>query len=362
MTLLIASPCYMAPAWASTGYVDGISDQSLPAWDNNFSGSYFASFLQSNWINPAPHIQYARYVVQWNVMTETSNGPNPNGDYRERFESWLTDIESMGLTIDVGLTSYNGVFPSSSAEYKTRLKEVLREADETLKYPVRYLEAWNEPNGQGKESEVNAAHFTNEAYSACEGASPKCTIIAGNVEDNPSAKAYEEKYRAYLNPVPAVWGIHPYVSVETRKEEHYLEALEGLPNKGIGDQIWFTEVAARKCIKNTDNGELGQAERAGWLVDTLMYKQRPEHAFYWEFLLANRKQPTCGETDDALYVPSGSDPNTEDRPRPAAAFIYGDAGFPWGYIGPASIRIVEPSVILAGSIYPWGFLRSEYQF
>jgi hypothetical protein len=360
--LLAVSSCCVAPAWAGTAYVDGISDQSLPAWDNNFSGSHFAGFFQSNWINPASHIQYARYVVQWNVMTETSNGPNPNGDYRERFESWLTDIGSIGLTIDVGLTSYNGVFPPSSAEYKMRLTEVLKEAG-TLKYTVRYLEAWNEPNGQGKESEINAAHFTNEAHLACEEASPRCTIIAGNVEDNPTAKAYEEKYRAYLNPVPTVWGIHPYVSVETRKEGHYLEALEGLPNKGIGDQIWFTEIAARKCIKNTDNGELGQAERAKWLVDTLMYKQKPEHVFYWEFLLADRKQPTCGETDDALYVPSGGDSSTEDRPRPAASFIYdGGAGFPWGYTGPPSIRIVEPSITLTGSIYPWGFLGNEYHF
>jgi hypothetical protein len=328
--LLAVSLAWVSTAFASTGYVDGISDQSLPAWDDNFSSSHFAEFFQSSWINPAAHIQNARYVVQWNVMTETSKGGvNPNGDYRERFEAWLTDVasERMGLTIEVGLTSYNGVYPSSSAEYRTRLTEILKEADEILGHPVRYLEAWNEPNGQGKESAVNAAHFTNEAYSACEAASPRCTTIAGNVEDSSGARAYEEKYRAYLNPVPTAWGIHPYNSVEHMEESYYTKTLDGLPNKGSGDQIWFSEVAARRCTASKDNEDAGQAERARWLVDTLMRNQKPEHVFYWEFLLKDKLHPTCAETDDALYVPTGGDPSAEDRPRPAAAVIYGGAGF-----------------------------------
>lgn len=262
-------------------------------------------------------------------MTEPSKGLDPGGDYREQFEAWLTDVASgkMGLTIEVGLTSYNGVYPSSSAAYRTRLTEILKEADQTLGHPVRYLEPWNEPNGQGRESEVNAAHFANEAYSACERASPRCTTIAGNVEDDLGAKAYEERYLAYLDPIPAVWGIHPYNSVEHMEESYYTKALEGLPNKGRGDRIWFSEVAARKCTASNNNEEAGQAERARWLVDTLMRHQKPEHVFYWEFLLKDRLHPTCAETDDALYVPSGGAPAAEDRPRPAAAFIYGGSSF-----------------------------------
>ena len=99
-------------AWAGTPYVDGISDQSIPNWDYKFSGSYFAGFFESDWINPAPHIQYARYIVQWNAMNGAGEA---EVHYREQFEAWLNDISSMGLTPDVGLTSYNGEYPSPAA-------------------------------------------------------------------------------------------------------------------------------------------------------------------------------------------------------------------------------------------------------
>jgi hypothetical protein len=29
-------------AWASTAYVDGISDQNMPQWDHSFASSWFA--------------------------------------------------------------------------------------------------------------------------------------------------------------------------------------------------------------------------------------------------------------------------------------------------------------------------------
>ena len=360
VVLLVTLPFCVSFASASTGYVDGISDQSLPAWDGGFPG-YFGGFFQHNWINPTPHIQYARYVTQWNAMTEASGGPNANGNYRERFEAWLGDAAGMGLILDVSLTSYNGVYPASSAAYKTQVLAILKEADEALKHPISYLEAWNEPNGQGNESEVNAAHFTNEAYAACESVSPKCTILAGNAEDNTGAKAYEEKYRANLNPVPTIWGIHPYNSVEHMEESYYTKAVEGLPSKGSGDQIWFSEVAARRCTPSKNNEEVGQAERAKWLVDTLMRNQKPEHVFYWEFLLKSHLQPSCAETDDALYVPSEGDPNAEDRPRAAASYIYGGSGFPWSYTG-AAVSLQPKQASLTGSIYTGGILAASYHF
>jgi hypothetical protein len=201
---------------------------------------------------------------------------------------------------------------------------------------VRYLEAWNEPNSQGNESAVKAAEFTNGAYAACEHGYG-CTIIAGNFEDNPKLPAYQEEYVTDLHPVPTIWGVHPYYSVEQESEEPFLTFREHLPNKGIGEQIWFTEIAARRCVDSggqiVENGEVGQAERASWLVNTLMRNARPEHVFYYEFLLKDRRQPSCQSegADGALYLPS-SDPNAPDRARAAASYIWDGEGSSRGYI------------------------------
>jgi hypothetical protein len=348
-----------ASASASTSYVDGISDQSLPAWDNGFSSSYFAGFFHAAWVgSPPSHVTLARYVVQWNVMS----GSYPT--YRSEFESWLTDIASIGLTPDLALTSYDGVYPGSSAEYKTRLQQVLGQA-RTMGHSIRYVEAWNEPNNQGHESAVTAAHFTNEAYSACS-TEYACTIIAGNLEDSPSVGSYEDEYRTHLSPVSTIWGVHPYSSVEERSETPIQRVVEHLPNGGVGDQLWITEVAARKCKdfngNFVENGIIGQAERAKWLVNTLIHNRRPEHVFYYEFLLKEHKQPSCQSegADNALYLP-GNDPNAPDYPRPAASYIWNGKTVPWGYTG-GSTGVQPQQATLTGSVYPGGFLVASYHF
>jgi len=320
-----------APASASTIVVDGISDQSIPYWDSGFSSSFFAGFFKANWVSSS-HIRYARYVVQWNATVEQCTH---KPCYREEFEEWLNDVASMGLTTDVGLTSYTGRFNSGVSEYKERLKEILSLA-EALKHPISYVEAWNEPNNQGKLSPERAAELTNAASSACEAAASKCKVVAGDFEDSRGVKGQEEKYRKHLSPVPSIWGLHPYYTVETMSESHYEEALQGLPSKGKGDQVWITEVAARECTPtteiqetNTERGETYQALRAEWLVNTLIKNKKPEHVFYYEFLLNGHRQPSCGEFDDALYVPSG-DPNAEDRPHAAASYVFDDEGTSYG--------------------------------
>ncbi len=321
-------------AGAATSYVDGISDQSLPVWDGGFEQSYFASLFNDTWVHgPGAHVAFARYVVQWNAIAESEEGKS---EYLGRFESWLRDVAEIGLIPDVALTSYTGVYPSSPGEYQAQLEELLDQA-QAIGHPIHYLEAWNEPNGQGSESAANAAHFTNSASATCEDRYG-CTVIAGDFEDSPTVAAYEDEYIDDLDFVLTNWGVHPYYSVEEESEAPFQNVREHLPNKGVGEQIWFTEIAARKCSdfdgRLVDNGEVGQAQRANWLVNTLMENVKPEHVFYYELLLGERRQPSCQSegSDSALYTPSG-DPAEPDRPRPAASYIWGGATAPLGYGG-----------------------------
>jgi hypothetical protein len=327
LSLGLMSPALSAGA--PTSYVDGISDQSLPAWDGNFDESYFAGLFDDAWVHgPGAHIEFARYVVQWNVMS---------GDYSRylrEFEAWLRDVASIDLKPVIVLTSYDGVSPGLPGEYRTALVRILGRA-RVLGAPIGWVEAWNEPNGQGGEPAADAAAFTNVASATCR-AGFGCGVIAGDFEDSPGVGAYEEEYVKDLDPVPADWGVHPYYSVEEESEAPLRIVREHLPNEGAGERIWFTEVAARTCTdfagRPVDNGEAGQARRADWLVNTLIKNARPVHAFYYEFLLREGRVPSCASegSDGALYVPSG-DPSEPDRPRIAAGYVWDDApGAPGG--------------------------------
>jgi hypothetical protein len=324
-------------AAAGTPYVDGISDQSLPAWDGGFTGSYFARLFSSAWVSGG-HIRLARYVVQWDVMREASAGPDAQGDYRERLEAWLGDVASLGLIPDLALTSYDGIYPQSTAEYEASLQQLLERA-RAIGRPISYVEAWNEPNNQGALPAVRAAQLTNAANALCEGGDG-CRVVAGNLEDSPEVAGYEREYESGLDFSPAIWGVHPYYSVEQRSEAPLENFEVNLPHGGADAQIWFTEIAARACTdyggRLVENGAGGQAERAAWLVDTLMRNRKPEHVFYNVFLLADGRRPSCSSEreDDALYVPGAGPGGTLsglDMPRAAAGYIWdGRAGEPPG--------------------------------
>jgi hypothetical protein len=341
-----SSATAQAGTQAGTPYVDGISDQSLPMWDGGFSSSYFAGLFRETWVGrPPSHITLARYVVQWNVIA--GNYPK----YLSEFRSWLTDISNLNLTPDVALTSYDGIYPSSSKEYQRSLEQVLDLAGD-MGHPIHYLEAWNEPNNQGRESAINAANFTNSASATCVDGYG-CIVIAGNLEDSPNSSTYEEEYLANLNPVPGIWGVHPYYSVEEMSEAPFLNFREHLPDKGVGEQIWFTEISARECTDfdghEAENGESGQAERANWLVSTLMRTVKPEHVFYYEFLLGENRLPSCTSEgwDGALYLPSG-DPAEPDYPRLAAGYIWGAASASRVYIDGAFLANTAQRALTGG--------------
>ncbi len=314
-------------AVTASAYVDGISDQSLPAWDGDFSESYFARLFSAVWVT-AGHIRLARYVAQWDAIGESTSGANPHGDYHEKLEAWLTDVGKLGLVPEIALTSYDGVYPQTMKEYESGLRLMLDRA-RTMGHPFRYVEAWNEPNNQGAQTAQKAAQMTNSADALC-AQGYGCTVVAGNLEDAPDVARYEREYERALDFSPAIWGVHPYYSLELESEAPLARFIANLPNGGAGERIWFTEIAARVCTdyggRPVYMGELAQAEQSRWLVDTLIHNRRPEHVFYFAFLPGERRQPSCSSEreDDALYEPSAA-PDAPDIPRPAASYIWGGA-------------------------------------
>jgi hypothetical protein len=318
---------------ADTPYVDGISDQSMPVWNGGFAESYFAEYFADRWVADG-HISYARYVVQWNVMQEASMGPNPEGDYRERLEAWYADASSLGLTLDVALTSYDGSTPRASVQYGELLTQLLQAFPD-----VRYVEAWNEPNNFPYLAPQASARLANTAEAICQ-ARHTCVVVVGDFLDSSNEVPYEREYERYLDPAdPPNWGIHPYYAVRELSEAPVDEFRSALPGGGAGVEVWFTEVGAYYCTDYGDRldqaGEERQEADAYWLTHLLMPNTRPAHVFYFEFLYGGNQPPPCSPTqaDTSLYVPSGN-PAVPDRPRAAAAMIFGGEPHARGYAQP----------------------------
>jgi hypothetical protein len=309
------------PARAGIDHVDGISDQSLPAWEGSFAASPFAGLLRSTLAGPPPaRIGLARYVVQWNAMSEPSTGPAPAGDYRERFEAWVADVRVLGLSPVIAPTSYDGVRPGSPGEYERALEALLGAVASAAGQEV-YVEAWNEPNNQGREAPATAAAFADAAEALCS-ARGDCTVIAGDLEDSGGVVAYEREYLRALTFAPRIWGAHPYTAVKAHGDANLRAFVANLPARGAGAQIWFTEVGAYYCVHGVARGERAQAEDAGYLVHGLLADPAvaPAHALYYGLLYKDGLQAPCsagGGDDVELFGPG-------DVPRAAAAIVLGD--------------------------------------
>jgi hypothetical protein len=319
LAVLAAGMLAAAPAArAGSDSVDGISDQSLPAWDGSFSDSSFASFFRARWLG---QISLARYVLQWNAMGEASDGPSSHGDYRERFEAWLHDVRSLDLAPVVALTSYTRAYPGSADEYEQGLEAVLDEAAQAGE-AIGDVEAWNEPNNQGSETALKAGEIANWANSVCERRG--CEVIAGDFEDSPSAVAYERAYVSALGFTPGIWGIHPYYSVKAHSDATVLEIEDALPDRGEGAQIWFTEIGAYYCAHGQLRGEAQQAGDASYLLDELIPAIAPTHVFYYGLMAGDRAQLSCagpGDFDSELY-------DASHAPRAAAGVLLAGAAPP----------------------------------
>jgi hypothetical protein len=81
-----------------------------------------------------------------------------------------------------------------------------------------------------------------------------------------------------------------------------------------------------------------------------MKNAKPEHVFYYEFLLGDRREPSCQSegADGALYLPSGEG-SAPDRPRPAASYIWDGGSVLWEF--PEGAFAANPAeAILTGGV------------
>jgi hypothetical protein len=333
--------------------LDGISEQNLARWGgalslSSFSSSSFANFFRAKWVqgSPGPHIRFARFVVPWDLMGDASG----EALHFELFAAWLTDVRWLGLTPDLAIAQAEAPIatsagelprvPASPAAYSEYVAALLSYASAAGE-PIRYVEAWNEPNSSGKgpvnvahPSATEAAEFTNAASSLC--VQHGCTPIAGDFLDSQYQRAgheevkegatglgvrYEEEYVAHLRPpLPVNWGFHPYAAVKYRTTETIASFERALPIKSL--ELWFTEVGVYRCEGGTPSSPIAQREGARYLDALVASDFNTAHVFYYELKAPSEAQealcPGVGGADTSLYSFTG-------QARPAAQVLFGGA-------------------------------------
>jgi hypothetical protein len=369
---------------AAAAGVDGVADQNLGLWNGDIttaSGSSdpFPSYFAQAWVGPpAPvHIAYARFVTAPDTVAQ-------GGTCEQNLLRWyayatqtlhVTPVISVWQVAEGGCA--NGGVPSS-AKYTSDIQQLLATLASTGT-PLRYLEAWNEPNSSGVSASA-AAGFWRDAASVC--ASDGCTALAGGLVDNdpdqggqrfnPGCagltwnrvfKPYEAAYvRALNGQTPAIWAFHPYYAVNCEQPGSVTAFASGLPT-AAPSQIWFTEVGAWECRlgqQATPRGPARQQADAAYL-NTLLAPPFPvavAHTFWYELAAPGWTQ-NCGKyADSALY--EANQPLGPLFARPAAATVFGPDTTLAASTGGAS-GIGAAGATLSGSVTPGGIYEaSEY--
>jgi hypothetical protein len=100
---------------------------------------------------------------------------------------------------------------------------------------VRVFAPWNEINHASQptsRSPARAAEYFNVVARECDG----CTVLAGDVLDQPGMTRYVAEYRRHLDSSPRIWGLHNYADANRFRES----GLRALLRTVRGD-IWLTE-------------------------------------------------------------------------------------------------------------------------
>jgi len=118
----------------------------------------------------------------------------------------------------------------SVAEYRRAFKAFRK------RYPaVRVYAPWNEINHASQpthDQPKRAAEYYNVVQSSCDG----CTVLAGDVLDQPGMTRYVKRYRRYLVGAPSIWGLHNYADANRFRDS----GLRALLDTVKGD-VWLTE-------------------------------------------------------------------------------------------------------------------------
>jgi hypothetical protein len=179
------------------------------------------------------------------------------------------------------------------------------------RYPqVRTFSPWNEINHASQptsKSPARAAEYYDVVKADCRG----CTVLAGDLLDQPGMTRYLAAYRRHLDGTPRIWGLHNYADANRFRKTGLRSLLKAVP----GD-VWLTETGGIVAFGRSFPRDEKRAARAtdyvlGLAADTPRVKRI--YLYNWTGSAPGAR------FDSGLIGPDG-------KPRPAYEVLLGALG------------------------------------
>jgi hypothetical protein len=162
------------------------------------------------------------------------------------------------------------------------------------RYPhVREFSAWNEPNAPEQpfaKKPKQAAKFYNAMRRAC----PGCTVLAGDINDNPNMQSWLSVYRRKVHR-PKVWALHNYRDVTKNwgTTRVFLRMVRG--------PVWLSETGGMR----SRGGLKGQARSVKRVFELAKSYRRIKRIYFYQW------KSTRGRAWDSAFL------NANGTRRPA---------------------------------------------
>jgi hypothetical protein len=147
-------------------------------------------------------------------------------------DAWLRAARDAGVEPFVTF-GHSRVHPTklpSVAEFRSAFRAFRK------RYPdVHVYAAWNEINHASQptsRSPERAADYYNVVKAEC----PHCTVLAGDLLDQPGMGRYLRRYRRRLDGTPRIWGLHNYADSNRFRDSGLGELLDA-----VAGDVWLTE-------------------------------------------------------------------------------------------------------------------------
>ena len=276
-----ASGRTVAPPPETPGLVVGIGEQGT----GMFADPRFRAL----------RIRHARLVAAYDAVAVRFE--------RDLVDTWLAEARRAGVEPFVTF-GHSRVKPDrlpTVAEFRDAFA-AFRE-----RYPdVRVYAAWNEINHNSQPTDDNprrAAEYYNVVRAGCE----ECTVLAGDLLDEPDMERYLATYRRHLDGSPRTWGLHNY-SDTNRFRRRGLRSLL----RAVDGDVWLTETGGIvRFGRNFPHSERRAARALRYALRLARSSDRVRRMYIYNWTGA----PRDARFDAGLVDPDR--PSRRGAPRPA---------------------------------------------
>jgi hypothetical protein len=231
-------------------------------------------------------LKTARLALAWNWYTDAHT--------IAQTDWWVAAVRAAGMRPMISFNrswrrgDHGGRRIPSMRRYRKSFR-ILR-----ARYPyIREFSAWNEPNAPEQpfaKKPKRAARFYNAMRSAC----PRCTVVAGDINDSRNMSSWLAVYRRHVRR-PKVWALHNYrdATQSWGTTRVFLRMVRG--------PVWLTETGGMR----SRGGLKGQARAVRRVFDIARTYHRIKRVYFYQW------KRTRGRAWDSAFL------NANGTRRPA---------------------------------------------